>query len=391
MIDELLSKSKKVFFDTYNRIPIEISHGEGVHLYDKNGVRYLDMFSGLGVNALGYSHPKIIEAVSNQISKYAHLSNNYLSEIQLEFAEKLLKYSNMEKVFLTNSGTETIEAAIKLIRLHHGPYKKIFSLTNSFHGRTYAAMTLTGKQKYKSGFEPLLPNIYQLQFNNIDELINSIDENTAAIFVEFIQGEGGINEVDKEFVESLLKLRSQYNFFIVSDCIQCGTGRTGQPYSHNYFNFIPDIIVTAKAIGGGLPLGAMMIKNQFNDIFSIGQHGTTFGGNPISCAAGKIVIEEVYENGLIEIVKENGNYFYEQLNIIKSKYSDSIKEVRGRGLMLGVELTFPGSSIIKKLREKNILSNCTNENVIRLLPPLIIQKNEIDFFLYSFEEILKVL
>jgi acetylornithine/succinyldiaminopimelate/putrescine aminotransferase len=290
---------------------------------------------------------------------------------------------------LTNSGTEAVEAAVKLIRLKYGAQKNIYSLTNSFHGRTYAAMTLTGKDKYKKGFEPLLNNIYQLDFNSTTDLLCKIDDSTAAVFLEFLQGEGGINEVSIEFVNELKKLREKYGFLIVSDGIQCGTGRTGKAYAHSHYDIQPDIIVTAKAIGGGLPIGAMMVSDELSDIFAVGKHGTTFGGNPISCAAGKVVLEEVYENGLIENVILLGNYFKAELSLLKTRYPNSIIDIRGRGLMLGIEMSFPCSQVVKDLFSKLILSNCTNDNVIRLLPPLIISKSEIDFFLYSFEQLLK--
>jgi acetylornithine aminotransferase len=389
MLKEILDQEKRHFIQIYNRIPLDISHGQGVHLFDKDGKKYLDMFSGLGVNALGYSHPRIIEAVTKQINRFAHLSNNYITDIQIEFSEKLLHYSGKSKIFLTNSGTEAVEAAVKLIRMKYGADKNIYSLTNSFHGRTYAAMTLTGKDKYKKGFEPLVQNIFQIEFNNISDLERKINGNTAAVFLEFIQGEGGINEVSKEFVCELKKLHEKYDFIIVSDGIQCGTGRTGKAYSHCYFDIDPDIIVTAKAIGGGLPLGAIMVSEELSDIIPLGKHGTTFGGNPISCAGGKVVLEEVYENGLMNYVAEIGDYFKNELQLLKSKYNDLIKDVRGKGLMLGIEMSFTCSNLVKDLFNKSILSNCTNENVVRLLPPLIISKSDLDFFLYNFEELLK--
>jgi predicted acetylornithine/succinylornithine family transaminase len=389
MSKEILELEKQFFIQTYNRIPLNISHGEGVHLFDKKGKKYLDLFSGLGVNALGYSHPAIISAVTKQITKFAHLSNNFITDIQIEFSEKLLKYSGKLKLFLTNSGTEAVEAAVKLIRMKYGANKNIYSLKNSFHGRTYAAMTLTGRDKYKKGFEPLLDNISQIEFNDTDDLLNKIDHSTAAFFLEFIQGEGGINEVSQKFVDELELLRQKYGFLIVSDGIQCGTGRTGKAYSHNHFDLVPDIIVTAKAIGGGLPIGALMVSDELSEVIPVGKHGTTFGGNPISCAAGLVVLEEVYENGLMEKVKQIGEYFKSELFLLKEKYSNLIIDVRGKGLMIGIQMSFPCSQLVKDLLNKSILSNCTNENVIRLLPPLIISKADIDFFLFNFEQLLK--
>jgi acetylornithine/N-succinyldiaminopimelate aminotransferase len=389
MVNSIFEREKELFLPTYKRIPIKISYGEGVHLYDNKSNKYLDFFSGLAVNALGYGHPKIVQAVCSQISKFSHLSNNYITDIQIEFAELLLKYSGMSKTFLTNSGTESIEAAIKLIRKKFGPDKKIYSLTNGFHGRTYGSLSLTEKEKYKKGFEPFLPNIYKIRFNDVGDLKSKIDENTAAVFLEFIQGEGGINVISGEFVSTLSELREKFKFAVVIDEIQTGIGRTGKPFSFNHYNFKPDIISSAKAIGGGLPLGAVLTSPEFDNILETGKHGTTFGGNPVSCAAGKVVLEEVFENGLMENVNKDGEYFLNQLSELQKLFPDKIKEVRGKGFIIGIELFFDGSKIVEQMRERNILTNCTNNNVIRILPPLIAGKNEIDFFLYNFHEVLK--
>ena len=389
MTQSIFEKEKEFFLQTYDRIPIEIKSGQGVHLFDKSGNRYLDFYSGLGVNALGYAHPRIVQAVSEQIAKFGHLSNNYITDIQIEFAQLLLKHSKMSKVFLSNSGTESVEGAIKLIRKKYGPDKKIYSLTNSFHGRTYGAMSLTARSKYRKGFEPLLPNIELINFNDVEDLQNKIDENSAGIFIEFIQGEGGINEISKEFADKLRDLKNKFNFIIVADEIQSGIGRTGLPFSFNYLNVNPDIIVSAKAIGGGLPLGAILVSEELKEVIEVGKHGTTFGGNPVSCAAGKVVLEEVFENGLMNQVEELGKYLIEQLNELRKMFPEDIKEIRGKGFMVGIDLYFDGNKIVQKLRERKVLANCTNDTVIRLLPPLIISKNDIDFFLYNFHETLK--
>ncbi len=385
----IFEREKEIFLPTYNRIPIEISHGEGIYLISKSGTKYMDFFSGLAVNALGYAHPKIVQAVSEQISKFAHLSNNYITDIQIEFTEKLLKYSKMDKAFLSNSGTEAVEGALKLIRLKMGPDKKIFSLTNSFHGRTYGAMTLTAREKYKKGFEPLLPNIFQIEHNGIDDLRSKLDKNTGAVFMEFIQGEGGINEVSSEFVNCLMELKEKLGFILVADAIQDGIGRSGKAFVHEYFNVKPDIIVSAKAIGGGLPLGAFLTLDKFKDVFHTGQHGTTYGGNPVCCAAGKVVLEEVFENGLLEKVLENGKFFKDGLIKLQEKFPGEIKSVRGKGFILGVEMEQDCSEIVKRFRNFGVLVNCTNVKVIRILPPLIATKNNIEYFLNSFKTILE--
>ncbi|MCU7514523.1 MAG: acetylornithine/succinylornithine family transaminase [Ignavibacteria bacterium] len=385
----LLEKEKELFLPTYNRIPIEISRGEGVYLIDSKGERYLDFFSGLAVNALGYAHPKIVEAVCSQIGKFGHLSNNFITDVQVEFTEKLLKYSKMTRAFLANSGTEAIEGTIKLIRLKMGSDKKIFSLTNSFHGRTYGAMTLTAREKYQKGFEPLVPNVGHIEFNNVKDLEKKAGKDTAAIIFEFIQGEGGINEVSEEFIRKVVELRDKYGFIFVADAIQDGIGRSGKAFVHEYYGVEPDIIVTAKAIGGGLPLGAFLTTDRLKDVFTAGKHGTTFGGNPVSCAAGKVVLEEVFEHGLLEKVYENGNYFKAELNKLKEELPGDIKDVRGKGYMLGVELYYEASPVVKAMRERKVLSNATNVNVIRILPPLIATKENIDLYLSVLKDAIK--
>jgi predicted acetylornithine/succinylornithine family transaminase len=389
MSNDLFAKEKQYFIHTYNRIPVDISHGEGVYLFDKKGNRYLDFFSGLGVNALGYSHPGIVKAVSDQIAKFGHLSNYFITDVQVEFSEKLLKYSKMSKVFLSNSGTEAADAAIKLIRKKYGPDKKIFSLSNAFHGRTYGALSLTANENYRTSFMPLVPNIDQIGFNNIDDLMKNISADTAALFVEFIQGEGGINLVSEEFINELKTLRTKFDFILVSDCIQCGIGRTGKAFSHDYYDIKPDIILSAKAIGGGLPLGALLVNESLAEVFVPGDHGTTFGGNPVSCAAGNVVLSEVFEHGLVHEVKRNGEYLKDQLIELKNMYPGHIREVRGRGFMIGVDFHYECTNIVAKLRDRKIFSNCTNKTVLRLLPPLIMEKKDIDFFLYNLHESIK--
>lgn len=387
-MDIVFDKEQKIFLPTYKRIPFDIKYAEGIFLVDKNNNRYLDFFSGLAVNALGYAHPKIVEAVSNQISKFAHLSNYFISDIQIKLAEKLLGISNADKLFLTNSGTEATEAAIKLIRKKFGPDKKIFSLTNSFHGRTYGALSITNRPQYKKGFEPLLQNCDTLNFNDVTDLRNKINEDAAAIFIEFIQGEGGINEVSKEFVNELKTLKQKFNFIVVADEIQSGIGRTGKNFAFNHYDFSPDLILVAKAVGGGLPLGALLVSQELSNVFSYGIHGTTFGGNPVGCAAGLVVLEEIFENGLLEDVYELGIYFNSRLIEIKNKFKDKINDVRGKGFMIGVELAFPGQTVVDEMFKRKILTNCTNTNVIRILPPLIAKKEHIDFYLENFEEVI---
>ena len=387
--ENIFSLEKRFFHSTYNRIPLEISHGDGVHLLTKSGERYLDFFAGLAVNALGYCHPGINEAITKQLSKFSHLSNSYITDVQVSFAESLLNYAGLKKIFLTNSGTEAVEGVLKLIRKYYGPDKKILTFQNSFHGRTYGALSLTGREIYRDPFQPLVNGIEFINFNDIEGLQHSVSENTAAIFLELIQGEGGINVVSQEFTDVLLNLREKYDFAIIVDEIQSGIGRTGKGFAFEHYNFKPDILIVAKAIGGGLPLGAFLTNEKYSTVFNPGEHGTTFGGNPVACAAGNVVLTEVFENGLIENVRINGDYFIRELKELGKKFNSIIKEIRGKGYFIGIEMKVGGNNYVKKFRDRKVLINCTNKNVLRILPPLIAQKDDIDFFLYNFYEILK--
>lgn len=385
-----MNLTESYFLNTYNRLPIDIDYGSGSYLITKEGERYLDLFGGLAVNALGYAHPGVVEAVSKQIGRFGHLSNMFLTDVQVEMASLLINYSGMDKLFFTNSGTETAEAAIKLIRAVKGSDKMIFSLSGGFHGRTYGGLSLTHKEKYQKGFEPLLPKTGMIRYNDINDLVEKVDENTAAIFLEFIQGEGGIYSVTGEFVAKLEELRKKFGFLVVSDCIQCGIGRTGKPFFHDHFNFVPDLILTAKAIGGGLPLGALLVNKEFSEVLTPGRHGTTFGGNPVSCAAGIIVLKEVFENGLMEKVVEKGEFLIQKMEALQNQFPEKIKEVRGKGLMIGIELAFPGAGIVKEMLKRKFLVNCTNDTVIRLLPPLIITTDELQQFVDEFSEVISL-
>lgn len=384
----IFEREEEILLQTYKRIPIEISHGEGVYLFATDGKKYLDFFSGLAVNALGYGNKKVTHAIEEQIKKFIHLSNYYINSPQIELAERLVKYSGLSKVFFTNSGTEAIEASLKLIRKNFGPDNNIITFSNAFHGRTYGSLSLSGKEKYKKYFSPLLPNIIQLEFNDVELLEKNIIADTAAIYLEFIQGEGGIHIVSNQFVEKIDELRNKFGFALVADEVQSGIGRTGKPFAYQHYNIEPDLVIVAKAIGGGLPLGALITNKKFENVFQKGDHGSTFGGNPVACAAGLEVVYEVFENELVKNVADLGNYFKSELNLLHKKYPDKIVDVRGLGFMLGVELFDSCARLVDDFREKGILVNCTNENVLRILPPLITSKENIDYFINIFNEIL---
>jgi len=389
----IFEKEEQYFFHTYHRLPIEIDYGEGVYLYTKNGKRLVDFFGGLAVNALGYCHPKIIEAIDKQIRRYNHLSNYFIQDTQVELAERILNVSKeMKKLFFTNSGTEAVEGAIKLARKwgkKHGK-SELFCLSNSFHGRTMGALSLTDRPKYRDGYEPFLPHTGVIDFNNIEDLERKVNENTLGVILECIQGEGGINEVSQEFADALSALQENFGFLIIADEIQAGMGRTGKFFSYEHLNLQPDIVVIAKAIGGGLPLGAMLGNERVENVFNSGDHGTTFGGNPVSCAAGCAVMEEVVNYKLMDRAGTIGNHLLSKAKELQKEFPKIVKEVRGKGCMIGIDLQFDGQGIADELRDRGFFVNCTNTTVIRLLPPYIIEQTHSDALMSEMKQIFKM-
>ena len=385
-LENYIKTEEQDFFHTYKRLPLVITHGDGCYLYSENGNKILDMFGGLAVNVLGYNHPQINEAITGQVKKYIHISNIFYQEKQIALADKILNLSGFKKVFFSNSGTESVEAAIKLIRKFYlGTGKKtLISFSGSFHGRTMGALTLTARKKYRDQFAPLLPGVKHLEFNNISDLEKNIDENTAGVFIECLQGEGGVNPVNLEFVLSLNELKKKYEFIIAADEIQSGVGRTGKLHAFEHYGLDADIVILAKGIGGGLPLGAVLGNSELENVFTYGEHGSTFGGNPVAAACG-LVIFSLLESGLMNQVKKTGEYLVDGLKKLKEKHPEKITNIRGMGLMLGVELNFPAQSVVEKLMSRGILVNCTNENVIRLLPPYIINNSDINLFIEEFD------
>jgi predicted acetylornithine/succinylornithine family transaminase len=381
---------KEYFLNTYNRFPIEISHGEEMYLIDKGGNRYLDLLGGVAVNALGYGNEKLISAVSKQAAKYMHVSNYFVQQPQLELAKVLCDVTNYSKVFFCNSGTEASEGALKIARKWGSQKNKceIISMENSFHGRTMGSLSMMSSSDYREGFGPYLDNCKQIPFNDVNKLKESINENTAAIFFECIQGEGGIFEVSEDFVSTLNELRKQFEFLVMIDEVQSGMGRTGKFFSYEHYGLNPDLVTLAKPLGGGLPLGAILVKENIADVLKPGMHGTTFGGNPIACAAGKIVLDEILNNNLMQNAKKVGNYFKERLQSLADELPDKIKEVRGKGLMLGLELNFAGKEIVNKMLENKIIINCTHNTVLRFLTPFIIEKKHVDQTIATLREII---
>jgi acetylornithine/N-succinyldiaminopimelate aminotransferase len=388
----VFEREEKYFFKTYKRLNLEIEKGEGSYLISKDSVRYLDMFGGLAVNALGYNHPKINGAIVSQIQKYLHLSNMFVQDSQVDLAEIIIESSGYKKLFFSNSGTEAMEGAIKLARKWGLGQNKneIISFSDSFHGRTMGALSLTRREKYRKGYEPFLENTISSVYNDSAEVISKVNSKTLAVVLEFIQGEGGIKEASQEFVSTLFELRNKFGFLIIADEIQSGLGRTGKLFAFNHHDVYPDIVVIAKPLGGGLPLGAFLGNKKVADVFTYGVHGTTFGGNPVACAAGLATVKEILDNGVMENAARVGEYLKQKIDNLKIKYPKLIREVRGKGLMLGIELTFEGEPVVAEMLNRNVLVNCTNLNVIRLLPPLILSENEADFAIEQLEDVLKI-
>lgn len=387
----LQEQDKKYILNTYNRSDLIIDKGEGSYLYDIDGREYLDMYSGISVNNLGHDKG-IVEAMINQASKYMHLSNYFVSEPVINLAKLFVENTFASKVFFTNSGTESNEAAIKLCRKYGKQFSnnkyELLSAYNSFHGRTNGGLSLTGQEKYQKEFMPLIPGVSHFEYNNIESLKEKVNQNTCGLFLEVIQGEGGIVEASQEFIDEVVRLSKEYNFLVVIDEVQTGMGRTGDLLAYEKYNFTPDLVTVSKSVGGGIPLGAMLVSEGIEDILKPGDHGSTFGGNPVSCACGEYVMDKLVNTNLCREVKQKGDYLITQLNNLKDKYPKVIKEVRGRGLMIGVDVGEYANNIKKMAQEKKVLLNSTSNTIIRLLPSLYITKDEMNKFLTIFEEVI---
>ncbi len=382
---------QQLFFHNYARLPLAVTHGEGNYLVSHDGSRYLDMISGIGVNALGYGDKRIVEAIAEQAGKVIHASNLFMLEPQFNLAAKLLEISGLSKVFFANSGTEAIEAAIKLsrkwaARTGSNEKKEIISLSNCFHGRTYGAMSLTDKPKYLEGFDPLLPGTSNVVFNDINDLESKVNDKTAAVFVEFVQGEGGIHKISAGFIDALKRLQEKHNFLLVADEIQAGCGRTGKFFSYMHFDINPDLVCLAKPLGGGLPLSAVIGSRKVEDVFAAGNHGTTFGGNPVACAAGLALINALYEDNLMERALETGKWIGEAFKTLAKKHPQ-ILEIRQYGLMIGVTVNREASYYVQEALKRKVLVNATSGTVLRLLPPLTTNREEAQHCIDCLDEI----
>ncbi len=380
--DEIIERERRFLLPTYNRYPIALDRGKGVFLYDCEGNRYLDFVAGLGVNALGHAHPRVLKVIREQAARAIHFSNLYYNEFQGRLAEKLCQLSGLNRAFFSNSGTEAIEGSIKLARLagHRagGEAKsRLVALEGSYHGRTFGAMSLTGQDKYRKGFEPLLEDVKFVPRNNLEALRAAINDQTCAIVLEPIFGEGGIYECSTEFLQECRALADRHRAALIFDEIQCGLGRTGTIFAFQSFGVTPDIVAIAKPIAAGLPLGAFLAQEEFASAISAGQHGTTFGGGPLACRVALEYLAIVEEERLLENVIRVGAYLQEQLKALAGRHA-VVKEVRGRGLIQGLQLAIPARPIVEEALAEGVLFNSTQDSVLRFLPPFLLQEKHVD-------------
>jgi acetylornithine/N-succinyldiaminopimelate aminotransferase len=396
-LNDIRTAEAKLLVRTYDRTPISFVGGEGVHLLDENGVRYLDLLSGIGVCALGYGHPAVLAAIDEQSRKLLHTSNLFYHPGQAELALRLTEMTGLDRAFFCNSGTEAWEAALKLARAYatlrrsegHRLGTKILALEHSFHGRTMGSVSTTHKQNYRKPFEPLLAGVEFVRFDDIADLEAKFSDEVCAVCLEPVQGEGGIRPVSKEFFGAARRLTQQTSALLLADEIQSGLGRTGEWCAYQHYGILPDVTTLAKPLGGGIPIGAMLCTEEAARAFSPGMHGTTFGGGPLACAVATAVIDTIRRDNFLDHIRETGKYFFDQLQSLATRHS-AVVEVRGKGLMLGMELADPelAKHVAAQMLERHIIINRTSETVLRFLPPFIVEPKHIDQAVQALDEIL---
>lgn len=390
----LYEEDKKYYLPTFKRFPLALIKGKGSRVWDANGKEYIDMLAGIAVNNLGHCHPKVVRAIQEQAGELIHISNFFVSPPQVALSKLLVDLSRMQHVFLTNSGAESVEGAIKIARKYafkQGKGGAIISMKNSFHGRTLGTIA-TGQAKYQKGFAPIPTGFSQVEFNSLEGLEAAITPETAAVLLEPIQGEGGIVPADKTYLKAVRKLCDEKGVLLIFDEIQCGIGRTGHFFAKDYYEVQPDILTLAKGLGGGMPIGAVLCNKKVGDAIDFGDHGTTFGGNPLASAAALATITTILEENLTLAAQEKGDWL---MGILRSwiREHPMIREVRGLGLMIGVQLDRPAAPLVKALMDEGIIANATAESVLRLVPPLTIPEEDLvqvldklKAFLISIEE-----
>ncbi len=382
---------------TYDRLPMLFSRGRGVYLYDASRRRYLDFLSGIGVNALGYAHPAVIRALTKQAAKLIHISNLFYHPYQAELASRLTAISGLDRAFFCNSGTEAWEGALKLARAYarmrsrNGrPRWRILALENSFHGRTFGSLATTGQAKYQKPFSPLLPGVRFVRFDDVEDLRRKFDASVCAIGVEIVQGEGGIRPISPEFLQEAHRLAHRHGALLIADEIQSGLGRTGRYFAYQHYGVLPDIVTVAKPLAGGLPLGAILTTDAVARCMHPGLHGTTFGGGPLACAVALAVLDTIEREHLLKHIRQAGDYFRAALQHLQKKHS-CIREVRGMGLMLCVELDSAdmAKAAVREMLNRGIIINRTHDVVLRFLPPFIVQKAHVDQVVRTLDQVLR--
>lgn len=391
-MNSIIQESNQQFVSVYNRYPIILDHGEGMYLFDVDRKRYLDFGSGIGVCGLGYHDPNYTHMLQSQIEKLVHTSNLFYNVPAVEAAKRFNQASHMEQVFFTNSGTEAIEGAIKIARKYHflnhqNHNGEIIAMKKSFHGRSMGALSITGKESYQRPFEPLLSHIKFAEFNNLESVKQLITDNTCAICLETVQGEGGIYPASESFLKGIRQICDEHEILMISDEIQCGMGRSGEMFAYLVYDIVPDIVVSAKALGCGVPVGAIGNRGLATGVLGAGDHGTTYGSNPLATAAVVSVFQLFDQYHILSNVREMAAYLDARLSKLLEETS-LINEIRGLGLMKGIELTVPAAPYIKALQESGIIVIPSGTHVIRLLPPLILQKEHIDTLIYTLMNLL---
>ena len=395
-MQETIQTGKQYLLDTYSQVPVVFTGGEGMYLIDEEGKRYLDFVGGIAVNALGYGDPGLSEAINKVVSEgLLHCSNLYYNKVGVEAAKELCSLAGMERVFFCNSGAEATEASLKLARKfgHQSetPRSEIISMVHSFHGRTYGAITATGQKKYHKNFAPLPQGFSYAEFNNLESVKALITEKTCAIIVEPIQGEGGIVPADPAFLQGLRSLCDEHNLLLIYDEVQCGMGRSGKPFAYQVYGVKPDVLTSAKALAGGVPCGAMLTTGKASHIFTPGDHASTFGGNALAMAAVREMVRRLSDPAFTSHVQEMGEYLREKLSQLVVRYPDLCVSVRGKGLINGLVLTVPPRQVVDACFAKGVLVASAGSDVLRFVPPLVVEKKDIDAALSVVDEALATL
>jgi acetylornithine/N-succinyldiaminopimelate aminotransferase len=395
-LDEIRAAEAKLLLTTYDRNPVMLVDGEGVYVIDEKGEKYLDLLSGIGVNALGYNHPAVVDTIARQSSKLLHISNLYYHEGQAELALRLTERTGLDRAFYCNSGAEAWEGALKLARAYSTLRRsegskmgtKFLALEQSFHGRTFGAMSTTYKAKYREPFGPVVPGVEFVRFNDVADLRAKFSDEVCAVLIEAIQGEGGVRPLSQEFIEEAHRLTRSTGALLIADEIQAGMGRTGKWCAYQHFAIQPDVTTLAKPLAGGLPMGAVLCTEEVARVMHAGMHGTTFGGGPLVCAVAIAVIDTIEKEGLLDRIRNVGLYFQDQLRKL-AKQHEYIVDVRGRGLMLAAQLDSPelAKQVVAEMLKRHIVINCTSDTVLRFLPPFILEKSHVDMAIGALDEI----